>query len=267
MSTPADDERGGEARHHGRARARAGRRRELRALIVSHGRPRSGCRSAPRGRGRRGRGRSACCRPSLGRWKVTVTSARTLGSDGSPELRSSAVGVSTARTGTPSWRARRHSSTACGDGVAQGPADAGAEQAVDDQRRALEAVEQQGDVVAVRPHACARRSADAVKPIPVRRGVGRARSLCGAHQHDDVRMPALGQTTRGDEGVAAVVARAGEDEQLADDGRSVELSSARAAAATAVPACSISSRPGTPMRCARRSAPRISSAVIGRRAP
>ena len=49
----------------------------------------------------------ASARPVFGRWKVTVRSARTAGSDGSPLERSTAVGVSTATTGTPA-PARAH---------------------------------------------------------------------------------------------------------------------------------------------------------------
>ncbi len=48
--------------------------------------------------------------------------------------------------------------------------------------------------------------------------------------------------------------------------RSPPTSRARAVAATAAPACSMSHSPGVPSRCARASAPRISSAVIVGRA-
>ena len=79
---------------------------------LSHGRPR---RDADRGDedppGER-RARSACAGPVFGRWKVIVRSARTAGSDGWPLDRSTAVGVSIARTGTIAARARLMSSTA-----------------------------------------------------------------------------------------------------------------------------------------------------------
>src|SRR5436190_7696502 len=51
-------------------------------------------------------------RPVFGRWNVTVRSARTTGSEGSPDVKSTAVGVSTATTGTPALRARLTTSTA-----------------------------------------------------------------------------------------------------------------------------------------------------------
>ena len=60
-------------------------------------------------------------RPVFGRWKVTVRSAWTAGSDGSPLDRSIAVGVSTATTGMPAARARTMSSTADRIGSRSGP--------------------------------------------------------------------------------------------------------------------------------------------------
>ena len=87
---------------------------------VSHDRPPRGSRSGRRAPARRAP-RPICVRsPVLGRWKVTVRSARTTGSDGSPEVRSTAVGVSTASTGTPAaragGRARRRSGSGRGAG-------------------------------------------------------------------------------------------------------------------------------------------------------
>ena len=85
-------------------------------------------------------------RPVLGRWNVTVRSAWTAGSDGSPLERSTAVGVSTATTGTPAARARPMSSTAERIGSRSGAAHAGPEQRVDDDRGLLDALAEHRDV-------------------------------------------------------------------------------------------------------------------------
>ena len=79
---------------------------------VSHGRPPAGSRSARRGSCPACAAPRRVSRPVFGRWNVTVRSARTAGSDGSPLDRSTAVGVSTATTGTPAARARPMTSTA-----------------------------------------------------------------------------------------------------------------------------------------------------------
>ena len=94
---------------------------EPRGPRVNHDRPRAGSRSARPGPCRHGRLRGGSARPVLGRWKVTVRSARTAGSDGSPLDRSMAVGVSTATTGMPPARARSMSSTADRIGSRSGP--------------------------------------------------------------------------------------------------------------------------------------------------
>ena len=106
---------GGSGHAGSRMRPRRPFRRAPRSAgYEDHGRPPGGSRSA-----RPGCDRPAPCRrgpagPVFGRWKVTVRSARTTGSDGSPEVRSTAVGVSTASTGVPASRALRISSTAVG---------------------------------------------------------------------------------------------------------------------------------------------------------
>ena len=113
---------------------------------LSHGRPPAGCRSGRRGPCRRSAAPRRVSSPVLGRWKVTVRSARTAGSDGSPLERSTAVGVSTATTGTPAARAWPMSSTAERIGSRSAPADAGPEQRVDDDRRLLDALAEDRDV-------------------------------------------------------------------------------------------------------------------------
>ena len=97
-------------------------RRALRSVVrrplvrldppFSHGPPRGGRRSAPPGTRPASAPPIVVRSPSLGRWNVTVASARTTGLLGSPVVRSTAVGVSSATTGTPDRRARRASDTA-----------------------------------------------------------------------------------------------------------------------------------------------------------
>ena len=89
------------------------------------------------------RGRARGTRsPRLGRWNVTVTSARTTGVEGSPELRSSAVGASTARTGTPGiGRADGHVD-APADGLAERAPHPGPKEGVDHEPGSLDPVEE-----------------------------------------------------------------------------------------------------------------------------
>ena len=151
-------------------------------------------------------------RPILGRWKVTVRSARTAGSDGSPLERSTAVGVSTATTGTPAAAAWTISSTADRIGSRSCPADARAEQGVDDDRRPVDA----------RPRTWRRRGRPArwSLVIPVSRAIrsqfradvtplGRASEPTSA----TMTLRAGERESAGrDEPVAAVVARAAQDD-------------------------------------------------------
>ena len=118
--------------------------------------------------------RLALRRPGLGRWKVTVTSARTTGSDGSPLVRSTAVGVSTARTGTQRARARAGEIHGGADGLPQGPADTVPSSASMTSAGALDAVEVERTSL---PRSRGRVDAvDAVEPVPVQRARRRCRA-------------------------------------------------------------------------------------------
>ena len=93
-----------------------------------------------------GRRRGGSSSPVFGRWNVTVRSARTAGSDGSPLERSTAVGRvdgddrDAARPGLDDELDRR------ADRVAQRPADPGAEQRVDEDRRLVDPLPEHRDV-------------------------------------------------------------------------------------------------------------------------
>ena len=136
---------------------------------------------------------------------MTVTLAITTGSDGVPEVRSTAVGVSIDSTGTPSRRAGG-TLDGLGDGVAQRAPDATPEQAIDDERRALDAVEQQRDIVGRRGvHALD--LLVALEAIPVGCRIGRGGPLGAADEHCIHALAGDGQVTRRDERIATVVAR------------------------------------------------------------
>ena len=192
-------------------------------VTSGHGRLRAGCRWAPPARDQRGPCPTRLRRPCLGRWKVTVTSARTTGSDGSPLLRSSAVGVSTARTGTRCSRARMATSTAVRTGSRSGPRTPRAQQRVDDEPGTLDAVE----VEAPRRwpgggHAIARSSTPSRRSqLSERVRRRRAGRRWRAARPRSRRRP--GQVSRGHEPIAAVVAGAAEDEQPRCVERSAEI--------------------------------------------
>ena len=211
----------------------------------------------------------AACRPRspvLGRWKVTVTSASTTGSEGTPLLRSTEVG----RIDRQHRHARRmgtHAHLDTGhDGLPKCAPHTRAQQGIDDQparsmplsiRRISREVAavwsarpasrpsrrsqlMRASGVAGRPSAMTR-TTTLRRPVPasVARRPTRRRRCCPA-RHSTSTWP---------------VRRAG---------RSAP-SMARATAPTAVPASSINASPLTPIRCARRSAPRIPSGGIGAR--
>ena len=183
--------------------------------------------------------------PVFGRWKVTVRSARTTGEVGSPEVRSTAVGVSTATTGTFAVRAARMSSTADRIGSRSSPLTPGPEQRVDDDRRPIDVLGQHLEVERGRR----------VDPRDARgsrssRFQFRIASAVAARRHRD--------EDRGDlrAGPRQVRAATNPSPPLLPGParirigpfrhRSVASAMAFTAAATAAPACSMSRWPGTP---------------------
>ena len=147
------------------------------------------------------------------------------------------------------------------DGLAQRAAHAGAQQRVDDEGRALDAVEERA-MSLPRLVVTRRTFDDAVETIPVQSRVGGAGAAVRGEE-DDLRADARAARWRAATKPSPPLLPAPQRMSTrAWAGRSAAASSASAAAATAAPACSMSHSPGVPRRWARRSAPRISSAVI-----
>ena len=199
--------------------------------------------------GRPGPGRPAPCRAGqqagLGRWNVIVRSARTAGSDGSPLVRSMAVGRvdredrDDRRAGPIDELDRR------ADRLAERSPDAGPEQRVDDDGRLLDPVAEQRDVARDR-------RVDDRDPFVARRSdpsscrVGRRRPGVGRDERDDDRRARArpGGVRRQGRHRRCCRGRTGSTIGPRPQ-RPVSMARARAAAATAVPACSISRRPGS----------------------
>ena len=149
----------------------------------------------------------------MGRWKVTVRSARTAGSEGSPEDRSTAVGRVDGDDRDAGGAGAPDDRDGFADGLAEGAADAGAEEGIDDDRRLVDPETEHGDVAGDRGVDLddAVVAGDAI-PVPGRVLAGRT-AVRGDHRDHD-RGAGERQAAGGHVAVAAVVARAAQD----DDG-------------------------------------------------
>ena len=153
--------------------------------------------------------------PVLGRWKVTVRSARTAGSDGSPLERSTAVGVSTATTGMPAARARSMTSTADRIGSRRAPRTPVPSSASTTTAALLDALAEHRDVAGDRQRGPWRSRCRArCGPSSGRRPRPAGRASVATTATMTVRA-GEGQAAGRHEAVAAVVARAAQDDDRA----------------------------------------------------
>ena len=151
----------------------------------------------------------------MGRWKVTVRSATTAGSDGSPDDRSTAVGRVDGDDGDAGRAGAPDDLDGFADRLAERAADAGPEERVDDDRRLVDAEPEHRDVAGDRSVDLddARRRG---RPGPSSSGrvlAGRP-AVRGDHRDDD-RGAGERQAAGRDVAVAAVVAGAAQDDDRA----------------------------------------------------
>ena len=197
-----------------------------------------------------------------------MRSARTTGLDGSPEVRSTAVGVSTATIGTLRLARREDELDGGPDRVAQLAVDARAEQGIDDDRRPFDVLARGRVRSSALDGVDARHPRLAIEPVPVPAprpavdGLRRRRD-----EHDRHLGAGPREVARRDEPVAAVVAGPAQDQDraLLSTGPSPRRSPSRPPRPPRRRAPSAAG-PGTPSFCAFRSAPVIASDPIGARA-